>query len=205
MFSRPVSSGLKPEPSSSSAAMRPWVSTAPEVGGSTPAMICSNVLFPLPFRPMMPSASPRRSSKLMSCRAWWMWMRRCAEACRRAAARGNGPASSEPVRCRSGTIKRCAGLAQVRKILPMFDTRMAGGASVACVAAGIGMCGKVRCALYGAACAPPKKTGGPKAARGYRCVASGSIAWISPDPGCRRHPTDRPPGRLRHPDHPVHR
>jgi len=41
----------------------------PEVGAVTCDMILSNVLFPAPFRPMMPSTSPSSSSKLTSARA----------------------------------------------------------------------------------------------------------------------------------------
>jgi hypothetical protein len=42
-FSRPVKSGWKPDPSSSNAAVRPYVSTVPTVGLRVPAMSCSRV------------------------------------------------------------------------------------------------------------------------------------------------------------------
>ena len=44
-----MNSGLNPAPSSSSAAIRPCVSTRPRVGSRIPLTICSSVLLPLPF------------------------------------------------------------------------------------------------------------------------------------------------------------
>ena len=58
MFSRPVSSGLKPAPSSSSDVTRPDVATDPPSGSSTPATSCSSVLLPHPFGPMTPTVVP---------------------------------------------------------------------------------------------------------------------------------------------------
>ena len=58
-FSRPVNSGLKPLPSSSSAPIRPDTATCPWVGDRVPQMVCSSVDLPEPFRPMMPTVSPR--------------------------------------------------------------------------------------------------------------------------------------------------
>ena len=61
-LSRPLNSGLKPAPSSSSAAIRPFTSSCPLVGVSVPQMICSSVDLPAPLRPMMPSVRPRATS-----------------------------------------------------------------------------------------------------------------------------------------------
>ncbi len=58
-FSLPVSSGWKPVPSSSIGQTRPSTLAVPWVGLSTPAMIPSKVLFPEPFGPTRPTASPR--------------------------------------------------------------------------------------------------------------------------------------------------
>ena len=55
MFSRPVSSGWKPVPTSSSEPTRPTVSPRPDVGGVMRARIFSSVLLPAPLRPMMPT------------------------------------------------------------------------------------------------------------------------------------------------------
>ena len=61
-FSRPVSSGLKPAPSSSRAATRPRTTRSPRLGCSTPQTSCSSVDLPAPLRPTMPTTSPRRSA-----------------------------------------------------------------------------------------------------------------------------------------------
>ncbi len=58
MFSRPVSSGWKPVPTSSSEPTRPRSRTRPSVGSVMREMILSSVLLPAPFRPMMPTTSP---------------------------------------------------------------------------------------------------------------------------------------------------
>ena len=53
-FSRPEISGWNPAPSSISADTRPLTRTMPLVGLVMPATSLSSVLFPEPFRPMMP-------------------------------------------------------------------------------------------------------------------------------------------------------
>src|SRR3954466_1862944 len=66
MFSRPVSSGWNPVPTSSRAATRPRVRDTPSVGAVILARILSTVLFPAPLAPTMPSDSPSASEKLTS-------------------------------------------------------------------------------------------------------------------------------------------
>jgi len=66
---RPVSSGWKPVPTSSRLATRPLMVTRPVVGSVIRLKIFNSVLFPAPLRPMMPTASPRRISKLTSLSA----------------------------------------------------------------------------------------------------------------------------------------
>ncbi len=66
MFSRPVSSGWKPAPTSSSEATRPRISTRPAVGSVMRERILSSVDLPAPLRPMMPMTSPGWTSKLTS-------------------------------------------------------------------------------------------------------------------------------------------
>ncbi len=46
--------------------MRPCVAMRPAVGCSVPQTICSSVDLPEPLRPMMPTVSPRPTSKLTS-------------------------------------------------------------------------------------------------------------------------------------------
>ena len=58
MFSRPVSSGWKPVPTSSSEATRPRSRTQPSVGSVIRLRIFRSVLLPAPLRPMMPTTSP---------------------------------------------------------------------------------------------------------------------------------------------------
>ena len=65
-FSRPVSSGWKPVPTSSSAPIRPRSLASPSVGGVTFERIFSRVLLPAPLWPMIPNVSPRSTSKLTS-------------------------------------------------------------------------------------------------------------------------------------------
>ena len=65
-FSRPENSGLKPAPSSSSAATRPCTVTRPTVGVRVPAISCSSVLLPAPLRPTMPTFSPAPMSNVTS-------------------------------------------------------------------------------------------------------------------------------------------
>src|SRR5271157_5042895 len=62
MFSRPVSSGWNPVPTSSRLPTRPWTSTSPSVGSVIRERIFSSVLFPAPLRPMIPTTSPGRTS-----------------------------------------------------------------------------------------------------------------------------------------------
>jgi hypothetical protein len=63
-FSRPENSGLNPAPSSSSAAILPSTDTRPLVGCTIPLAICSIVLLPDPFGPMIPRISPASTEKL---------------------------------------------------------------------------------------------------------------------------------------------
>ncbi len=70
MFCSPVSSGLKPVPSSSSPVMRPSMWMLPLSGISTPVSSLSRVDLPAPLRPSTPSTSPGATWKLMSFSAW---------------------------------------------------------------------------------------------------------------------------------------
>ena len=54
MFSRPVNSGWKPDPTSISAARRPSSVIVPSVGAVMRESSLSNVLLPAPLWPMMP-------------------------------------------------------------------------------------------------------------------------------------------------------
>ena len=63
IFSRPVSSGWKPVPTSNKLAMRPRISTRPAVGGMIRLQIFRRVDFPDPLRPMMPTTTPAATSK----------------------------------------------------------------------------------------------------------------------------------------------
>ena len=54
MFSRPVSSRLKPTPSESNGVTSPHTVTRPAVGGRIPATVRSIVDLPAPLRPMTP-------------------------------------------------------------------------------------------------------------------------------------------------------
>ena len=63
-FSLPVNSGLNPAPNSSKAANLPFNSTFPLVAVNVPAIICSNVLFPEPFSPIMAKVLPFLTLKL---------------------------------------------------------------------------------------------------------------------------------------------
>ncbi len=65
-FSRPLKSGWKPAPISSSAVTRPFTSSVPEVGFAVPARSLSSVDFPEPFAPTTPKASPGWIAKLTS-------------------------------------------------------------------------------------------------------------------------------------------
>src|ERR1017187_3120197 len=66
IFSRPVSSGRKPVPTSSRLAIRARTTTHPSVGSVIREMIFSKVLLPAPLRPMIPITSPWATSKLTS-------------------------------------------------------------------------------------------------------------------------------------------
>src|SRR5688572_25853058 len=65
-FSRPLRSGLNPMPSSSIAAMRPPLSITPVVGNVVPVISFRSVLLPAPFWPMIATASPASTEKLIS-------------------------------------------------------------------------------------------------------------------------------------------
>jgi hypothetical protein len=58
MFSRAVSSGCTPEPTSISAPTRPRTRTRPDVGREIREMILRAVVFPAPFGPMIANDSP---------------------------------------------------------------------------------------------------------------------------------------------------
>ena len=58
MFSRPVSSGWKPVPTSSSEPTRPVTSAQPVVGSVIRERIFSSVLLPAPLWPIRPTTSP---------------------------------------------------------------------------------------------------------------------------------------------------
>src|SRR4051812_4839745 len=66
MFSRPVSSGWNPVPTSSRLAMRPRSLTKPSVGSVMREITLSKVLLPAPFLPINPTVSPSATSKLTS-------------------------------------------------------------------------------------------------------------------------------------------
>ncbi|GIU90720.1 MAG: hypothetical protein KatS3mg010_1819 [Acidimicrobiia bacterium] len=66
MFSRPVSSGWKPAPSSSSAASRPRVTISPCVGWRMPATHLSSVDLPDPLWPSRPTVAPCSTSNSTS-------------------------------------------------------------------------------------------------------------------------------------------
>ena len=69
MFSRPVSSGWKPVPTSSSEATRPRSRAVPPVGSTIRLRIFSSVDLPAPLRPTMPTTSPRPTSNETSLSA----------------------------------------------------------------------------------------------------------------------------------------
>ena len=69
-FSRPVKSGWKPAPSSSSEPIRPPAATCPLVGLMIPATMRSSVVLPEPLRPISPTASPGATASETSCSAW---------------------------------------------------------------------------------------------------------------------------------------
>ena len=69
MFSRPVSSGWNPEPTSTRAERRPLMLISPEVGAVILDKSFSRVLLPAPLFPMMPTDSPSCTSKLTSRKA----------------------------------------------------------------------------------------------------------------------------------------
>ena len=70
MFSRPVSSGWKPVPTSSRLATRPVIVDAARgrLGDAATGSSAASLL-PAPLRPMMPTTSPRLTSKLTSLSA----------------------------------------------------------------------------------------------------------------------------------------
>ena len=83
-------------------------------------------------------------------------------AARQPATLGSACASRLPPRCSIGTIRRCAGLAQVRKVLETASTRIA----TASVGSGCGECcmGGVLCRARGVAASlrRPKENGRPE-------------------------------------------
>src|SRR5437588_4056340 len=68
-FSRPVSSGWKPVPTSRRLPPRPVTSAWPRVGSVIRERIRSSVVLPAPFRPMLPRTSPSRTWKETSSSA----------------------------------------------------------------------------------------------------------------------------------------
>ncbi len=68
-FSRPLSSGWNPAPSSSSAEIRPVTLRLPFSGMRIPARHLSSVLLPDPFEPMTPNVDPAGTSKETSLSA----------------------------------------------------------------------------------------------------------------------------------------
>jgi len=69
MFSRPVSSGWKPVPTSKRLPRRPFIIARPLVGSVIRESNFKSVLFPAPFLPMIPTTSPCFTSKETSFRA----------------------------------------------------------------------------------------------------------------------------------------
>ena len=63
MFSRPVSSGWKPVPTSNKLATRPLMLIFPVVGVVTRERIFNSVDLPAPFFPMIPKTSPFSTEK----------------------------------------------------------------------------------------------------------------------------------------------
>ena len=68
-FSRPVNSGWKPAPSSSSADRRPSTVAVPSSGRRMPASTFSSVLLPEPLPPMIPKVEPWGTSRSTPRRA----------------------------------------------------------------------------------------------------------------------------------------
>jgi hypothetical protein len=68
-LSRPVSSGWKPVPTSSSDPTRPRIRATPAVGSVMRARILSIVVLPAPLRPTIPTTSPSSAVKLTPFRA----------------------------------------------------------------------------------------------------------------------------------------
>ena len=71
MFSRPVYSGTKPAPSSSSPATLRRTMTRPASASRMRAISFSEVLLPAPLGPMIPNTSPGSTSKLTPRSAQW--------------------------------------------------------------------------------------------------------------------------------------
>src|SRR6267143_5959544 len=69
VFSRPVSSGWKPVPTSRREPTRPWISAQPVVGRVMRERIFRRVVLPAPLRPMRPRTSPSRTSSDTSFKA----------------------------------------------------------------------------------------------------------------------------------------
>ncbi len=69
MFSRPESSGWKPDPTSSSEAVRPFIVMLPPSGYRMRASILSSVDLPEPLRPINPNVEPLGTSNETSLTA----------------------------------------------------------------------------------------------------------------------------------------
>src|SRR6476661_6982931 len=122
-FSRPVRSGWKPVPTSSSDPTRPSRSTVPVVGSTMRDRILSRVLFPDPLRPMIPTTSPWTTSNETS-----------SSAQNRAAARRVPPrliSRATPSRLPTSASRRVRYLARAPSwyCFPRCETRMTRDAS----------------------------------------------------------------------------
>ena len=69
IFSLPVNSGWNPVPTSNKEAIRPISLMVPELGAVILLIILSRVLFPAPFRPIIPKTSPAFTVKEISSNA----------------------------------------------------------------------------------------------------------------------------------------
>src|SRR5918911_368345 len=97
-LSRPVSSGWKPVPTSSSEPTWPVIRTSPRVGAVMRERIFSSVVLPAPLRPITPTAWPRATSKPTSSSAQISSRRTRCRRSRRKARRASPSSSSRSVR-----------------------------------------------------------------------------------------------------------